>query len=798
MKTLKRVLTIVLALIVLALAGGMLFLNNLKTRAVPDYNANVDLENLTEKVTVFRDSLGIPHIYAQNEPDLYRTIGYVMAQDRLWQMDLMRRISTGRLSEVLDPGLVGADQLFRALQFTKKSEWVMSKTDPSILACVEAFADGVNQFIKQHQKKLPFEFAMLGYEPDPWETVHTFNLIGYMAWSLASGWGPDMALYKMHQVLDSALFSELIPDLKYHSTPVFPDYMTSNENLELQSSIEDAIGIVEELGLQVFQASNNWAVCGTRSKTGKPLMANDMHQGLMAPGIWYQMHQVAEGSVNVTGVVVPGAPYVICGHNEDIGWGMTNTYVDDIDFYLETINPNDSNQYKLDGQWKEMELVEEIIAVKGSDEPVTRVNRFTHRGPVVSSFKGVEDRVISLRWQGNAFSNELRTCHLFNRAANWDEFRDAAKTFTSIGQNIVYADRLGNIGLQTSAGVPIRRDGGIFVYPGDTSLHDWTGQVPFEELPYSFNPECGHVSSANNRTVGDDYPYYIGNWYGLPDRLERIREMLDGQQEHGIDDFRRMQRDQTSHFARKMTPVYLEALAGQTENIYQSAHQLLEKWDHNLEVTSSAALIYEILWLELNRAMFLDELGDELYPLMLQNKDIHLNLINRVRITGESGWCDDVNTPDITETFHDNIRSAFHHAVDTIASMYGEDPESWQWGDLHKVSLIHPMGGVDIVDKLFRVNRGPYAVGGSFHTVCPYAYPFGESFIANHAASQRHIFNTADWDKSLTVIPTGTSGVPASPHYLDQTELYVNNQLHRDHFSKEAVEANMKYRAVFE
>jgi len=798
MKTLKRVLTIVLALIVLALAGGMLYLNNLKTRAVPDYNANVDLENLTEKVTVFRDSLGIPHIYAQNEPDLYRTVGYVMAQDRLWQMDLMRRVTTGSLAEVLDPGLVGADQLFRALQFTKKSEWIMSETDPSILACVDAFADGVNQYIDRNQKKLSFEFAMLGYKPDPWTPLHTFNLIGYMAWSLASGWGPDMALYKMHQVLDSALFSELIPDLKYHSTPVFPDYMTSNETLELQSSIGDAIGIVEELGLQVFQASNNWAVSGTRSKTGKPLMANDMHQGLMAPGIWYQMHKVVEGSVNVTGVAVPGAPYIICGHNENIGWGMTNTYVDDIDFYLETINPEDSNQYRLDGQWKEMELVEETIAVKGSDEPVTRVNRFTHRGPVVSSFKGVEDRVISLRWQGNAFSNELRTCHLFNRAANWDEFRDAAKTFTSIGQNIVYADRFGNIGLQTSAGVPIRRDGGIFIYPGDTSLHDWTGLVPFEELPYSFNPEIGHVSSANNRTVGDDYPYYIGNWYGLPDRLERIREMLDGQQEHGIDDFRRMLRDQTSHFAKKMTPVYLEALAGQTENIYRSAHQLLENWDHNLEVTSSAALIYEILWLELNRAMFLDELGDELYPLMLQNKVIHLNLINRVRITGESGWCDDVTTPDITETFHDNIRSAFHHAVDTIASMYGEDPESWQWGDLHKVSLIHPMGGVDIVDKLFRVNRGPYPVGGSFHTVCPYAYPFGESFIANHAASERHIFNTADWDKSLTVIPTGTSGVPASPHYLDQTELYVNNQFHRDHFSKEAVEANMKYRAVFE
>ncbi len=290
MKTLKRILTIVFGIIVLALAGGMIFLNNLKTRAVPDYDKDVDLENLTEKVTVYRDSLGIPHIYAQNELDLYRTVGYVMAQERLWQMDLLRRITTGRLSEVLDPGLVDADQLFRALQFSKKSEMVMAQTDPEIIACVEAFADGVNQYMENNTKKLPFEFTMLGYKPDPWEVVHTFNLIGYMAWDLSSGWGPEMALYKMQQVLDSAHFNELLPDMNDHPTSVFPDYMTSDKTLELQSHVDDAIGIVEELGLKVFQGSNNWAVSGTRSKTGMPLMANDMHLGLMAPGIWIQMH----------------------------------------------------------------------------------------------------------------------------------------------------------------------------------------------------------------------------------------------------------------------------------------------------------------------------------------------------------------------------------------------------------------------------------------------------------------------------------------------------------------------------
>ncbi len=793
----KRVGILFLILIVLALAGGTIYLNHLKTRAVPDYNSDVDLDNLTDPVTVYRDSLGIPHIYAKNDQDLYRTVGYIMAQDRLWQMDLMRRITLGRLSEVLDPGLVNADQLFRALCFSKKSKLVLSKTDPEIIACLEAYSDGINQFIEQNRKKLSFEFALLGYEPDPWELIHTVNMIGYMAWDLASGWGAEIALYKMQQVLSDTLFQELLPNMKYQSTPVFPEFMSSNKDLELQSNMEDAIGIVKELGLQVFEASNNWAVSGARSETGIPLLANDMHLGLMAPGIWYQMHHVVEGKINVTGVVLPGSPYVIAGHNEDIAWGMTNLAVDDIDFYLETINPADSNQYLVDGEWRDMELVEEKIPVKGRDEPVIRINRYTHRGPVISTFKGIRDRVISASWQGNSYSNELRTVHLLDRAKNWDEFRDAVSSFNSVSQNIVYADRYGNIGLQTSAGIPVRKGGGILVYPGDTTLFDWQGMVPFDELPYSFNPENGIVSSANNRTVGDDYPYYIGTWFALPNRVERIRDMLDEKEILSIEDFKRMLRDQTSQFAKKLTPVYLEALRENTEGVYEEAFEILEQWNYNMEVSSSAALIHEIMWIELSRAMFHDELGDDLYPMMLSNNIIPRNLVNRVMITGESVWCDNITTPDIKESFPDNIRTAFIQTVDTIASMYGQDPAIWQWGDLHKVAFIHPLGSVNIVDKLFKMNRGPFPVGGSFHTVSPYTYPIGGSFIANHGASERHIFNPANWDKSLTVIPTGTSGVPGSPHYLDQTGLYLNNKYHRDHFSKEAVEENYLYRAEY-
>ena len=443
-----------------------------------------------------------------------------------------------------------------------------------------------------------------------------------------------------------------------------------------------------------------------------------------------------------------------------------------------------------------MRIVKEEIAVKGEEEPAIRINRFTHRGPVVSEFKGVTDKVISASWQGNEFSNELRTAHMLNRAGNWEDFREALKTFNSVNQNVVYADRFGNIGLQTSAGVPIRHSGGILVYPGDTSLYDWQGTVPFEELPNSYNPECGYVSSANNKTVDEDYPYYIGTWYSLPWRIGRIREMLEEKEVFGTEDFKRMLRDQHSHFAMLMTPLYLDALQDHASGEYQSAYEALADWDYDMQASSAAALIFEIMFLELNKAMFEDELGDQYRELAYNT--IAKNLVEKTRVTGQSLWCDNVNTPDQMESFHDNIRTAFQQSMDTLTSMYGPEVSSWEWGQLHSVALMHPMGGVSIVEKLFKVNRGPFPIGGSSHTVCPYSYPKGNSFIADHGASERHIFHTADWDKSLTVIPTGTSGIPASPHYLDQTSLYINNLFHRDHFSREAVESNYLYKAVFE
>jgi len=797
MKTSKIIFRAVVVIIILAILGGVLLLNHVKRKALPDYNAILDLENMTDVVTVYRDQYAIPHVVAQNEPDLYRAVGYVMAQDRLFQMDLMRRITTGRLSEVLDPGLVKADLMFRSLKFSEKSERVLAQTDPEILVCLDAFCDGVNQFIDTHLKKLPFEFTLLGYQPEHWTRINIANMVGYMAWDLSMAWDTEVTLYKIAQKVDASRFHELLPDMDYQPTFIFPEYMVNNR-LEIESAMSDVIEVIDNLGLQVFNGSNNWAVSGLKTDNGFPLLANDMHLGLMAPGVWYQMHQMVEGGLNVTGVVLPGQPFVVCGHNSDIAWGMTNVMLDDMDFYLETLNPENENQYRLNGEWKDLIVVEEAIKVKGKDEDTIMVNRFTHRGSIISGFKGITEKAISMRWVGNDFSNEIKSVYQLNRAKNWTDFREAASHFTSVAQNIIYADIKGNIGLQVAAGVPIREGIGILIYPGDTTQYDWKGNVPFEELPYSYNPENGMVSSANNRSAGVGYPYYISHWYDLPNRIERIREMLNEKEKLEVDDFKAMQADCNSVFARKFNPVFVTALEkGKWNETELKALNLLKNWNNELTLESSAALIFEQMYKEFMMAVFHDELGDDLYDALIKEDLLPSYLLDKTRITQTSAWFDNVTTNNLVETMDDNLRTAFKNSVAKFSSELGGDPAKWQWGKLHTLTLKHPMGGNKMVAKLFNVNKGPYPVKGSFHTVGPYSYPMNDGFNANHGASHRHIYTLNNWDLSQTVIPTGTSGIPASDFYCDQTEMYLNNLYHADPFTLEEVKNNAKFTGIF-
>jgi len=783
MKRAKRILFVILVLILLVAAGGYFLLHHLKRAALPDYSRDVQLEGLQAEVTVFRDGYAIPHVYAENEADLYRAVGFVMAQDRLWQLDLLRRVTQGRLSEIFGSAMVGTDHLMRALRIPEKSEKLIGTVSPEIRTAFEAFADGVNHYMENYP--LPPEYKVLGYAPDPWEPVHSINLIGYMSWDLISGWETELLMDKVSKEVNREKMSDLIPGMKNHPAAVFPE--TGIPEGFAESSVLAGNEKLKELGLEIFHGSNNWAVAGQKSQSGKPLLANDMHLGFFTPGIWYQMHQVVKGKLNVTGLVLPGQPFVIAGHNDSIAWGMTNVMVDDLDFYEETLN-DDTTEYFFDGEWESLVIKDEEIAVKGEKSVVRRI-RFTHRGPLVSELKNIQDKAISIRWIGNGMSNELRTVYLLNRAANWKDFREAVKTFKAVSQHIVYADVKGNIGLQTCAGVPIREGSGIQVYPGDSSRYDWQGLVPFEQLPYEYNPERGYVSSANNKTVPEDYPWYISHWFATPDRISRIREMLEAKEKLDIAGFQAMQGDLNSALVDRMMPHFLPALKNHPawNATEQAALELLATWDGNLSKESQATSLFEILYRKVPENLIRDDLSEETFNQLKTSRMILENLMINILPEKCSPWIDDRSTPE-TESFEDIVVRSFSETVADLTVLMGEDPERWNWERIHTFTLAHPMGTVPLLDKALNLNKGPFGVPGSYHTVCPYSYSWGNLYNVNHGASQRHIFDLNDWDASLTILPTGTSGIPASDFYCDQTELYLKNQYHADPFSEGAVQ----------
>ena len=788
MRILKRVLWVSSIIIFVVFVSSLIFLTYIRRSGLPEYSRNVHIEGLSAEVTILRDSFAIPHIYAENEPDLYRAVGFAMAQDRLWQMDLLRRVTQGRLSEILGKEQLETDLLMRALRIQEKSEGVLAQSSPQIVSALEAFAAGINFYIENN--KLPPEFRILGYKPEPWEPVHSINLIGYMSWDLTSGWGTEMLLYKLSGEISQGKLKELLPMKEVHHSAVYPDFSLYNIPLETVLTAGESL---EQLGVQVFHGSNNWAVSGDRSKSGMPLLANDMHLGLFAPGIWYQMHHIVNGSLNVTGLVLPGQPFVIAGHNDSIAWGMTNVTVDDLDFYAETLSA-DSSQYMLDGQWRELIVKEELILTDKGDT-VREVLKFTHRGPLVNRFKNENETALSIRWMGNEISNELRTVYLLNRASDWEDFRDAVSTFKSVSQNIVYADVAGNIGLQASAGVPIRKGSGMEIYPGDTTLYDWTGFVPFEELPYEFNPERGYVSSANNKTAPEEYPYLIGNWYALPDRIDRIREMLDENKLHGTEDFMQMHNDFRSKKAEMFVPMFLEALRTDRDwdDQQKKAISLLQNWDYNLRRESGAASVFEILYRRVAENLIKDDLSPDMFRSLMGERILIDYLMINILDSDEQEWTDDRSTPE-KETWNDIVFRAFNETVFELNERLGTEPENWHWGKIHTFTISHPLGVVNILDMAFHLNRGPYGVPGSYHTVTPYSYSFNNLYKTNHGASHRHVFDLSNWDASKTVIPTGTSGIPGSEFYLDQTNMYLDNRYHADPFSVEEVQKKVRFR----
>ena len=796
MRKFKFFLGYVLIFIIILVIASSFVIYYLSHRALPDYNRSTFLNGLSGTVEVYRDSFAIPHIYAKNEDDLYRVVGYLTAQDRLWQMDLLRRVTTGRLSEIFGSDLLKTDILMRSLRIPEKSKKVLAQCPFSMIRALEAYSDGVNQYIKQYYHKLPIEFTLLRYKPETWTVEHSVNLIGYMAWDLNGCWNSEIVLHKLAAKLKRAKLADFIPGYDSIQQTIFSSTCQFTE-ADWRSELIKASSKIEELGLQVFHGSNNWVVSGTKTVSGKPILANDMHLGFSAPGIWYQIHQIVQGKINVSGVILPGQPFVISGHNDSIAWGLTNVMNDDIDFYKETLRPDDSTKYRFNGKWKDLTIKHETFSIKGGHKVYIDL-KFTHRGPIISMLKNIKDETISMHWMGNEMSSEIQSIYMLNRARNWSDFCNAMKTFKSVSQNVAYADHQGNIGMYCCAGVPIRKGNPIEVMPGDTSAYDWQGVIPFQELPHKFNPSEGFAVSANNRTIDFSYPHYISSWFDLSFRYDRISEMLNTNKKLTVSDIAAIQTDFTSKFVSYYLPGLIEVIKKRPDltTTGKLALKTLANWRGQVNAQSKEAAIFEVFYNRFIENTLKDELGDTLFKEFLVDKILVKNTIHNIWCKKKSVLCDDISTSK-TETFADMVVKSFNESLKYLEQKLGPDLQTWEWGKIHLFTLEHPLSKVKILDRIFHLNRGPFEVGGSFHTVAPYSYRFNKLFEVNSGASQRHIYDFADWDNSISVIPTGNCGIPSSPHYCDQTTLYLAGQYHKDLFSINAVKNNYRYKAVF-
>ena len=791
----KKTLKYILLLLLILAVGGYFYIQNIKKSALPDYNQNIKIAGLTGDVQVYRDAHGTPHIIAQNEQDLYTAVGYLSAQDRLWQMDLLRRVTQGRLSEIFGKKLVDTDVLLRKLQMPETSHKLYVKLDDKVKQPLMAFAHGVNAYIQDHQDNLPFEFKVLGYKPENWQPEQSLNLVGFMSWNLELGYKMEVLLHLLKDKVSKEEFAELLPDYKAQKSYVYPSYKFPVP-VKTDTVLVAALNNVGMLAPDIFNGSNNWVVSGQKSTTGKPIFSNDMHLQLDIPGIWTRMHLMIPGKLNVTGVVLPGEPFVVAGHNDHIAWGMTNVMLDGADFYVETINPKNKTQYKLNGQWRNMRVKKEKIYVKGQKEPVEKTLFFTHRGPIFTSFDDVSVMPVSMHWIGNEETREIEALQGLSKASNWEEFKQAIKGFKSVSQNIAYADTQGNIGIHMAGRLPKRSAPGYLFLPGDTDRYDWKGYVPFDSLPYEYNPARGFVSSANNKSVDESYPYYISEWYDLPYRIKRIRQMLTAKDKLSTADFKQMLFDHHSVQADEIQPVLLkhlsEAKGFNAEE--QTAFELLKNWNHIYDTQQAAPAIFDETMRQLIENLVSDEMPKPVYQMYLKSLLATKYLIDNVFKNNNSAWADDIHTK-TKENFHQMVVKSFKDAVKVLTEKYGTIKQI-RWGDIHKLRLKHPLGKVKMLGMAFNLNRD-FNAPGNANTVNPFTYVLTTDYNANMGASEKHIFNTADWDQSYSILPTGVSGNPASPFYCNQTADYVKGKVYPDIFSLEKVKEVAKFSMIF-
>jgi len=800
---------VVLLVLVALICGFVLYAYwRMVQRPTPKSSGRVQVAGLGERVEILLDKHGIPHVYAENEADLFYAQGYMHARDRLWQMEQNRRIARGTMSEVFGDSALEVDRFSRIVGFRRAAQVEAAQVDSATLAILAAYVAGVNAYMDANAGRLGAEFNLLRFVPERWQVEDVIAHHKLLAWSLSVNWENELSRLQLLATLGPMRAAELEPDYPA-KTPLILEAVGSVESTRLLSTAGLLLNEYEKIKQWVGQptegmGSNSWVIAPKHSQNRRAILCNDPHLALQIPGIWYE-NALHCPKLEVSGASYPGLPGVLIGHNAQIAWGLTNAFVDVQDLYLERADGDDSTRFAFGDAWEEAVVLEETITVRRQAQPHVERVVITRHGPLISNL--IEDEAgstlpLSLRWVGHLPTHGIRSILNLNRAQEWDSFVAALADWGGAPQNVTYADYDGNIGYLLAGMMPVRRQNlGVVPALGWDGAHEWTGMVPRQELPRLFNPPSGRIVTANNKIVGDDYHHFLGIDFLPGWRAARLEEMLTEKERFGLRDMEEMQLDVTSKFAAVLTPFF--AQLNSDDPFIKVAIGYLRRWTFQLDPESTAGLILHYALICLVDEVYGKKLGPlrDAYlgvtrsPILLMNGYSHratTKLVELLAAEEESPWYTDMETQR-HRTRDEVLYVALAQAVKLIRAELGDNARRWNWGRVHQVRYTHPLGSVRLFKNLF--NRGPFPVGGDATTPNQTAHaphlPLG---FVQVTASYRQIYDVGMWDEAKAVTTSGQSGHPMSANYADQITMWLEGVYHAMPWSRTAVEATARNR----
>jgi len=754
----------------------------------PDYDGEKKLAGLSENVDVYYDTYGIPHIYGKSEEDAFRALGYVHAQDRLWQMELLRRIGRGGLSEVFGKDVLETDKFFLSLGIDEASKQTVAEldldTEPVKLS--QAYLEGINQFIDEGPT--PIEFYLTGLNKAHFTLVDIHNTLGYMSFSFAQAHKTDLFLTNLKNTLGIEYLKDLEIDIDPSST-LIQNYNPKAIDTVQNTIIATVTKTLESLHIPLFEGSNSWVISPEKTKNGKVIFANDPHIGFSQPSVWYEAH-VSTSTYEKYGYHLAGVPFPLLAHNRKLAYGMTMFENDDVDFYFEETNPNDSTQYKNGDEWESYEIVHKTIKVKdGKDEPFSF--KKTKRGPILNGIANQVSgaRPISMWWAYTDIKNEvISSLYEMSIASTIEAIQKALPKIHAPGLNIMYGDAKGNVAWWATAKLYQIPDSvhTKFVQESVEAFPAEREYIPFSENPQAVNPPWNYVYSANNQPDSINGKLYPG--YYLPEnRAKRIVELLEPKNDWDSEAVGQMITDVTS----SVDPSVLKNLAKvlDVKKLSKKEIQILDrlnswKGDHPLE--SVEATIFHRWEYEVIRGVFMDELKFEQFEEFLSthmSKRVVAPIFNKPN----SIWWDDIKTKDHKETQEDIVLAAFQKALESLTKDFGPEIDNWTWDKVHSIEHGHPIGQVAALRSFFNV--GPFPVHGSREVInnLSFRYNSGGYYKVGSGPSTRRVIDFSDIENSMSILPTGQSGNPFSKYYKDQAEMFVKGKFRKMMLNKEEI-----------